>query len=66
MKPRICKPVANVYDRPDFRGLLHADFQDTISSAYPNRKFDSTGKMKSNLAANTAGVSTRSTDFYGK
>jgi len=36
----MCKPIANVYDRPDFRGLLHADFKDTLSNAYMSRKHD--------------------------
>ena len=40
LKPRMSRPASNIYDKPDFRGLLHADFYGTITSAYPSKRYE--------------------------
>ena len=70
LKPRLSQPSTNVYDKPDFRGLLHADFYGSISSAYPSKRYDDsaatlTDDKNTQVSGTATGTYTRSSSFYG-
>ena len=51
----------NIYDMSDFRGLLHADYKDTIKCAYSKDDHQSTSATaaKNNERLSTGGIFVR-------